>query len=118
MIPRQALKRKIDEKFAARCQNLVETLQSIDYVCTTADIWSSKSASFIGTTVHWIDPITMKRRHTSLSCQPFPYPQTNDKVAEHLDSVYAVYGIQDKIVATVTDNGSNFVKAFEVPQFH
>uniref|UniRef100_A0A3Q3FTC3 BED-type domain-containing protein n=1 Tax=Labrus bergylta TaxID=56723 RepID=A0A3Q3FTC3_9LABR len=58
-------------------------------VSTTADIWSANNKSFMGVTVHWID----------------------------LEDIFSQYGLtNDKVTACVTDNGSNFVKAFKEHQ--
>ena len=37
---------------------------------------------------------------------------TNDDIAAKISQVHAEFQIQGKVSATVTDNGSNFVKAF------
>uniref|UniRef100_A0A3Q3FYN9 HAT C-terminal dimerisation domain-containing protein n=1 Tax=Labrus bergylta TaxID=56723 RepID=A0A3Q3FYN9_9LABR len=70
------------------CTELKKTLD----VSTTADIWSANNKSFMGVTVHWID-------------------------ADKLEDIFSQYGLtNDKVTACVTDNGSNFVKAFKEHQ--
>ncbi|CAH1101115.1 unnamed protein product [Psylliodes chrysocephalus] len=36
--------------------NFKQQLKDVEYVSTTADVWSSKTRSFLGVTSHWIDP--------------------------------------------------------------
>ena len=67
-------------------------------------------------TVHWINPITLKRRKAAIACIRVTGHHTYDALAEKIEHVHASYGLTRKVTATVTDNGSNFVKAFTV--FH
>ena len=68
----------------------------------------------MGVSVHWIDADTLLRQSGVLGCFRFQGSHTFDKVAEKLDAIQREFGISErKIVATVTDNGSNFVKAFK-----
>ncbi|XP_024867962.1 uncharacterized protein LOC112452127 isoform X2 [Temnothorax curvispinosus] len=84
------------------------------YVCTTADIWSSHSRRFIGVTVHWIDEQSFKRYSYAIACKRFPGSHTHDRIANILNEIHSKYEIiGEKLVGTVTDNGSNFVKAFK-----
>ena len=42
------------------------------------------------------------------------FQRSTQSIAEILDKVYKKYGLNaDKIISTVTDNGSNFIKAFK-----
>ena len=72
-----------------------------------------KRRSFLGITVHWIES-DLKRGSAALACKRFKGTHDFKNIAENLENTYLKYGITDtKIVATVTDNGSNFVKAFK-----
>ncbi|XP_071055951.1 uncharacterized protein [Onthophagus taurus] len=84
-----------------------------NYFCTTADIWSCKNRSFLGVTVHWIDD-NLERRSAALSCSRFKGVHSFNRIAEALDEINIKFYLNYKnIVSTITDNGSNFVKAFK-----
>ena len=87
-------------------------LQDVEYVATTADCWSAHHRSFLGQTCHWINKKTRAREHAVLACRRLKGSHTYDVLADAMTVVHGKFGIQDKIVRTTTDNGSNFVKAF------
>lgn len=68
--------------------------------------------SYIGVTCHWINSKNFKRESISLACCRLSGHHTYDVVAQALQKIHTKYKIQNKIVSTTTDNGSNFVKAF------
>lgn len=85
----------------------------VSFFCTTVDIWSSKSRSFLGVTCHWVGD-NLDRKSATIACRRLSGAHTYDKVAEMLENIHMAFGLSsNKLVATVTDNGSNFVKAFK-----
>lgn len=59
-----------------------------------------------------------------MSCAEFESPHTNERIAEHLQLIHSQYGlISSKIIATISDNAFNFVKALrefgdEIDEFY
>uniref|UniRef100_A0A3Q3FNU9 BED-type domain-containing protein n=1 Tax=Labrus bergylta TaxID=56723 RepID=A0A3Q3FNU9_9LABR len=84
---------------------LKKTLDAQQYVSTTADIWSANNKSFMGVT------------KAAIACKRFRGRHTYDAITTELEDIFSQYGLtNDKVTACVTDNGSNFVKAFKEHQ--
>lgn len=66
----------------------------------------------MGITCHWIEPETLDRKSAALACERIRGRHTYDVIAAKVSQIHAEFQIQGKVSATVTDNGSNFVKAF------
>lgn len=114
VISKRTQERRNDDKFASKVNGLKEILKSVKNACIIADVWSFSVSSFIAVTAHWIKPDTLERQSAALACCHFLSPHTNNRIAEILDEIHSVYGLSHEyIVATVTYNGANFVKAFK-----
>uniref|UniRef100_A0A3Q3G085 BED-type domain-containing protein n=1 Tax=Labrus bergylta TaxID=56723 RepID=A0A3Q3G085_9LABR len=86
-------------------KELKKTLDAQQYVSTTADIWSANNKSFMGVT------------KAAIACKRFRGRHTYDAITTELEDIFSQYGqTNDKVTACVTDNGSNFVKAFKEHQ--
>lgn len=105
--------KRINALVAEHITEVRNDLSLAAYVCTTADVWSTKQRSFFGVTAHWIND-TYERCSVALACRRFNGSHTYDKVSEMLEDIHSQFNLDlDKLVATVSDNGSNFVKAFK-----
>uniref|UniRef100_A0A3Q4MC22 BED-type domain-containing protein n=1 Tax=Neolamprologus brichardi TaxID=32507 RepID=A0A3Q4MC22_NEOBR len=98
----------LDKCYADVEMELKGTFESLEYISTTADIWTSHNKSFLGMTAYWIDPFTFVRGHAALACKRVRGRHTYDD-----EQVHSAYGLNSKVTATVTDNGSNFIKESE-----
>lgn len=67
----------------------------------------------MGITIHWINPENLERESAALVCRRIKGRHTYDDLAQEINSVFLEYHIQNKMCCTTTDNGSNFVKAFQ-----
>lgn len=66
-------------------------------------------------TVHWISNDTFRREGAAIACRRFKGAHTYDKVAEIISEVHSEFDLKlCKITKTITDNGSNMVKAFKM----
>lgn len=103
---------KADEK---RWKEVVkEQLKEVEHVSTTADIWSTHHHAYMGISCHYIGK-DLERRSVLLAVKHFKSPHTAERVAEIISEVHEEFELRgEKIIATVTDNGSNMVKAFRV----
>ncbi|ODM87351.1 Protein stand still, partial [Orchesella cincta] len=99
---RQTLTKMVSTEYQSRFSALKKTLAEVDWMCATADIWASR---------HRKD---LKRKSAILALQRFQGVHSNDKIAEMLCKIFESFDVSNKIVNVITDNGSNFVKAFKV----
>ena len=103
----------LDKAFDEMNQRVKSTLDGVDFVCTTADVWTAFNKSFFGMTVHWIDPSTLQHCKAAITCTRLVDCHTYDILASKIESIRRSYNLNGKVTDTITDNGSNFVKAFK-----
>lgn len=112
---RCSLVRRIENEYQQAMTKLKQSLQIANFVCTTADIWSSSKRSYLGMTVHWIDSDTLKRKRAVIACRRFKGSHIYDKLAEIISEIHSEFDLKlYKIVKTITDNGLNMIKAFKM----
>ncbi|KYN23184.1 hypothetical protein ALC57_04404 [Trachymyrmex cornetzi] len=102
-LTRNTLKKKIDIVYREQME-IKNHLKNVQYVCTTADIWTALYRRFIGVTAHWLCDKTLKRKSAALACK------INNK--RYQNALFRLNN--EKIVVMVTDNGSNFIKAIKI----
>lgn len=66
--------------------------------------------------MHWLGS-NLERHNKALACKRMLGRHTYDNIAEILDKIINEFNLQNKITLIVTDNASNFVKAFRYVSF-
>uniref|UniRef100_A0A672HM29 BED-type domain-containing protein n=1 Tax=Salarias fasciatus TaxID=181472 RepID=A0A672HM29_SALFA len=113
---RKTFSNYLESEYTKMESELKQTFEGLSYISTTADIWTGHNRSFMGVTAHWINPATLQRQKAALACKRLKGRHTYDVIASEIDQIHSLYRVSTKVTTTVTDNGSNFVKAFRVYQ--
>ena len=108
---RKSFAQNLNKLYDSMVRKVKEALKGVS---TTADVWSSNHRSYLGMTVHWSDTNTLKRCKAAIACVRITGHHTYNVTASRMENIHASYGLNGKVVATITDNGSNFVIAFSV----
>ncbi|XP_056435091.1 uncharacterized protein LOC130392718 [Gadus chalcogrammus] len=114
VITRVTLRSRIEDLAKSMKNVLTEEMSKVDHIATTTDCWSVRRRSFLGVTAHWVNSTDLTRRSAALACRQLRGSHTFDVLATALNDIHTEYGIRNKVVRTTTDNGSNFLKAFQV----
>lgn len=84
------------------------------FICTTADIWSCNNKSYLDMTCHFFDEENFKRYSYILGCRRIKGSHTYLNIAQVINQITQTYNIvNSKVSHTVTDNATNFGKAFK-----
>lgn len=113
---RKTLGDKIEKQYKVMISNIKREMSSASSICTTADIWSTNHKSFMGMTAHWLTE-NLQRESCAIACRRVTGRHTFDKIGEMISEIHGEFVGYDqcsKIVYTVTDNASNFVKSFKM----
>jgi len=110
---RKALASELNLKYKAYVEMLTDYIEKQSFVCVTADIWSANNKSYLGMTCHFIDEINYNRYSYILACRRIKGNHTYLNIAKVINEIIQDFKIEnDKITHVVTDNASNFGKAF------
>ena len=109
---RKSLTLFLDKAYESMLVKVKGTSEAVERVCTNADVWTANRQSYLGMTVHWIKPNTLQRHKATIACTRISGHHTYDVLAAKIKNVHENFGLSGKVSATVSDNRSNFVKAF------
>ncbi|XP_045029271.1 uncharacterized protein LOC116923342 [Daphnia magna] len=110
--------RLLSKKYELNKQILIAELENVEHVSTTADCWTSHRRSFLGMTAHWHgegkNSKDIIRRSACLGVRRVYGSHTYNVLARAMADMHAEFKITSKVNCTITDNGSNFLKAFKM----
>ncbi|XP_049318513.1 uncharacterized protein LOC125780343 [Bactrocera dorsalis] len=113
IMSRQAAVKKLKEHYGEVVHKIKSEMASVKHFCTTGDIWSGNHRSFLGYTCHWLTE-NLERKSAALACRRIFGVHSAEKIAQIIAEINAGFGLNpSNVIMTVTDNGSNFVKAFK-----
>lgn len=69
--------------------------------------------SYLGMTIHWLNSKTLERHSAGIACRRLHGRHTYDVLAETIENILSQYQILDKTLHCITDNATNFPKAFK-----
>jgi len=92
---------------------LTNLIEKQNHICCTADIWSANNKSFMEMTCHFIDEFSYKRSSYVLSCRRIKGSHNYLNIYDVITDICDTYQIKtSKITHIITDNATNFGKAF------
>lgn len=99
-------------------KELTKKLADSAYVCTTADAWSAHNRGYLGVTDHWLSVETVgnasaqiKRHSAALACKRLTGTHDGESIGT---DIHKEFKIQNKLSHSITDNASNFIRAFRL----
>jgi len=111
----KAIKNLIADAYMEQKQKVKDLIKESCATGTiTTDLWTARSkVGYIGITCHWLtqdfEPIDIL-----LAIEQMPYPHTGEIISDYIKEKITEFDLEDKILFSVTDNGSNMRKAFEL----
>lgn len=109
---RNTITRQIDEKYDALSVIIKERLKKVSSFCLTSDIWTDtmNTRSYLGLTCHYLEENILKS--TIIGVHELDERHTSEYIKNIIEKLCKDWDIdKEKILATVTDNGANIVKA-------
>lgn len=103
----------MQELHSKHVDDLKELFKCQLYLSSTTDLWSCKTRSFLGVSIHFIDTNNYALKTYLIACEQFEGTHNAFNTAEKLKSIYNRFEVMRKIVATTTDNGGEFVASFK-----
>ncbi|XP_030750852.1 zinc finger BED domain-containing protein 4-like [Sitophilus oryzae] len=109
---RNTIKDRVDKQFEVMSGAFKTMIKNINHFTVTTDIWTAdmQAKSFIGVTIHFIKDLLMLS--ATLGVSELDESHTAGYISSILASCLNEWDIDmEKVVAIVTDNGANMVKA-------
>lgn len=110
---RPTIKKELSCCYERMIKTIKKDIAANNFFCTTADIWSGKHRSFFGYTCHWLND-KFERVSVALACRRLAGSHSFEKIDHMIKNINIQFNLnENNIIRVVTDNGSNFIKAFK-----
>jgi len=96
-------------------EKIKQNLATARRITTGLDIWTKKglTASFLGISACYFNPEDNKAEHKLLNLKEMVHPHTAESISTLVEESMEEWGIpREKVLTTITDNGSNMVASF------
>ena len=116
MPSRTLISKEIDKVLFDVKANIQIFLSEAQKVSLCSDIWTKKgmTSSYLGITAHFFSRRDHKRHRVTLAVRRMPHPHNAVNIRDITDQVLQEWNIpHSKILAILTDNASNMLKAFQ-----
>ena len=114
---RKKIGKEVEKVYTELKHTISLVLQNAKRISLCCDIWTKQgmTASFLGITVHCFTFHDKKRHSITLAVRRFESPHTGERIADLLRAIIDEWKIPyHKVFRSLTDNGSNIVKAFNL----
>jgi len=88
----------LDTVYDPMVDKVKKTLQKVDIVSTTVDVWTAHHRSFLDMTVHWIEPDTLQRCKAAIACARMIGQHTYDVLAYKVEQFMQAIVLLEKCV--------------------
>ncbi|KAE9542476.1 hypothetical protein AGLY_003337 [Aphis glycines] len=110
---RRQLANNLKIRYSKYVSIMTDLIQNQNYICITADIWSTNNKSYMGMTCHYINEITYESYSFVLGCRRIIGTHNFLAIAKVITEIMRTFCIiNSKVTHIVTDNASNFGKCF------
>lgn len=114
MPSRRTLNRRLEDLYNQKKAHLISSLSGVAWMSATADIWSAHKRAYMGVTLNYVNHETIEMESIALGCRRFRGSHTGEAIAKCLRGIFDEYGVTSRILNVVTDNATNFSKAFSL----
>lgn len=111
---RKTITKRIDEKYELFSSKIKTMLSKVEHICLTTDIWTEpfNTQSYIGVAAHYINFEATQLECLSLGIKELEKSHNAEYISTIVSEILDEWHINaDSVVAVITDNASNIVKA-------
>nr|XP_023672297.1 zinc finger BED domain-containing protein 1-like [Paramormyrops kingsleyae] len=105
----------IEKMYNEEKEKIKQNLATARRITTGLDIWTKKglTASFLAVSACYFNPEKNKPEHKLLNLKEMVHPHTAESISTLVEESMQEWGIpREKVLTTITDNGSNMVASF------